>query len=189
MRFWIQKTRFPSACASGFKAWALSQSCREAKCENRAARQRVVRNSIDWSVTCVSNRFDIHGPLPANAGDSKSTWATPKNAEGFRGCRSPLPAAADLNNSLLGRKLGDILAGPGRAVSDHPLGRTKPQEARGASRGNACLDSKNTVSLSLRFGLQSMGFVSLVLVQPRHQNLRQDRESYGAHSIATQLVC
>jgi len=96
MRFWIQKTRFPSACASGFKAWALSQSCREAKCEKRAARQRVVRNLIDCSATCVPNRFAIHGPWPANAGDSKSTWAAPKNTEGFRGCRSPLPAAVDL---------------------------------------------------------------------------------------------
>ena len=37
-----------------------------------------------------------------------STWATPENAEGFRGCQSPHPAAADFFHSLL--------AGPGFAV-------------------------------------------------------------------------
>ena len=30
-----------------------------------------------------------------------STWATPENAEGFRGCQSPHPAAADFFHSLL----------------------------------------------------------------------------------------
>ena len=44
-------------------------------------------------------------PSPANAGERWSTWATPKNAEGFRGCRTPLPAAADFIDSLLGRPM------------------------------------------------------------------------------------
>jgi len=73
---------------------------------------------------------------------------------------------------------------------------------------------KDAVSLSLRFGLQSMyfltdffadrreratsklavrvskqGLFSLVRVKPRYQNVRQDGESTGAHSIARQLVC
>jgi hypothetical protein len=38
------------------------------------------------------------------------------------------------------------------------LGKTKLQEARGASRGNAFRGSNNVISLSLRFGLQSIGF-------------------------------
>ena len=40
-------------------------------------------------------------PLPANAGDQQSTWATPENVEGFRGCRSPHPAADHSIHSLL----------------------------------------------------------------------------------------
>ena len=47
---------------------------------------------------------------------------------------------------------------------------------------------ENAFSLSLRFGLQSVGFFSLVRMKPRHQNLWQGRESSGAHSIARQLV-
>lgn len=31
------------------------------------------------------------------------TWATPENAEGFRDCRSPHPAAADYFHNLLTR--------------------------------------------------------------------------------------
>jgi hypothetical protein len=50
----------------------------------------------------------------------------------------------------------------------NPLSGTELREARGASRGNACLDSKTAVSLSLRFGLQSMGVFLLVRVKPRH---------------------
>jgi len=80
------------------------------------------------------------------------------------------------------------LLSPRLAAFDPLLSGTKLREARGASRGNACLGSKNAVSLSSRFGLQSMGCFSLVLVQPRHQNLRRDGESSGAHSIARQLV-
>jgi hypothetical protein len=87
-------------------------------------------------------------------------------------------------------------ASPGRALRvprtvafDNRLNGTEFREARGASRGNACLDSKNAVSLSLRFGLQSTGSFSLVRVKPRHQNLQQDGTSSGAHSIAPQLVC
>ena len=34
-----------------------------------------------------------------------STWATPENAAGFRGCQSPHPAAADYSHSLLGEEL------------------------------------------------------------------------------------
>jgi hypothetical protein len=48
---------------------------------------------------------------------------------------------------------------------------------------------QKVVSLSLRFGLQSMGLFSLVRVQARHQNLQQDGESSGAYAIARQLVC
>jgi hypothetical protein len=44
------------------------------------------------------------------------------------------------------------------AAFDQALSGTELREARGASRGNACLGSKNAVSLSLRFGLQSRGF-------------------------------
>jgi hypothetical protein len=84
---------------------------------------------------------------------------------------------------------GIALRVPRRAVFDNSLSGTEFREARGASRGNACLDSNNAVSLSLRFGLQSNGFFSLVRVKPRHQNLRQDGASSGAHSIALQLVC
>ena len=39
--------------------------------------------------------------LPANAGDQQPTRATPENAEDFRGCWSPLPAAADFVHGLL----------------------------------------------------------------------------------------
>ena len=78
---------------------------------------------------------------------------------------------------------------PRAAAFDNPLSGTELREARGASRGNACLDSKNVVSLSLRFGLQSTGFFSLVRVKPRHQNVQQDGASSGAHSITRQLVC
>jgi hypothetical protein len=78
---------------------------------------------------------------------------------------------------------------PRPAAFDNPLSRTEFREARGASRGNACLDSNNAVSPNLRFGLQSTGFFSLVRVKPRHQNVQQDGVSSGAHSIARQLVC
>jgi hypothetical protein len=81
------------------------------------------------------------------------------------------------------------LRGPRLAAFDQALSGTEIREARGVSRGDAWLGSKNVVSLSLRFGLQSMSLFSLVLVQPLHQNLRQDGESYGAQSIAAQLVC
>ena len=38
-----------------------------------------------------------------------STWATPENAEGSRGCRSPHPAAADYFHSLPGyRSWGQV---------------------------------------------------------------------------------
>ena len=84
---------------------------------------------------------------------------------------------------------GTALRGPRFAAFGHALSGTELWEARAASRGNARLGSKNAVSLSLRFGLRSKGFFSLVRVKPRHQNLRQGGESSGDHSIARQLVC
>ncbi|MEY3032537.1 MAG: hypothetical protein RLZZ622_1012 [Planctomycetota bacterium] len=54
---------------------------------------------------------------------------------------------------------GIALRVPRPAAFDNPPSGTEFREARGASRGNACLDSKNPVSLSLRFGLQSTGLV------------------------------
>jgi len=41
--------------------------------------------------------------LPEYAGEQQPTWSTAENAEGFRGGRSPHPAAADLFPSLLTR--------------------------------------------------------------------------------------
>jgi hypothetical protein len=52
---------------------------------------------------------------------------------------------------------GLALCVPRPAAFDNSLSRTEFREARGASRGNACLDSKNEVPLSLRFGLQGTG--------------------------------
>jgi hypothetical protein len=93
------------------------------------------------------------------------------------------------NGETTAASSGIALRVPRPAAFDNPPSGTEFREARGASRGNACLDSKNPVSLSLRFGLQSTVFFSLVLVNPRHQNLQQDGASSGAHSIARQLVC
>ena len=93
------------------------------------------------------------------------------------------------NGETTAASSGIALRVPRPAAFDNPPSGTEFREARGASRGNACLDSKNPVSLSLRFGLQSTGFFSMVLVNPRHQNLQQDGASSGAHSIARQLVC
>jgi hypothetical protein len=53
---------------------------------------------------------------------------------------------------------GIALRGPRLAVFDNALSGTELGEARAASRGNTGLGSKSAVSLSLRFGLQSMGF-------------------------------
>jgi hypothetical protein len=41
----------------------------------------------------------------------------------------------------------------------------------------------------LRFGLQSTVLLLNGGVKPRDQNVRQDRQSSGAHSIVRQLVC
>jgi hypothetical protein len=74
---------------------------------------------------------------------------------------------------------------------DVALSETEIREARGASRGNAFRGSNNVISLSLRFGLRSMYFLTdflLIAANARHQNLRQDRESSGDHWIARQLV-
>jgi hypothetical protein len=54
--------------------------------------------------------------LPANAGERQSTWATPKNANGFRGCQSPHPAAADFFHSLTGIAVGNATEALQRAI-------------------------------------------------------------------------
>jgi hypothetical protein len=46
------------------------------------------------------------------------------------------------------------------ASFDVALSETEIQEARGASRGNAFRGSNNVISLSLRFGLRSMYFLT-----------------------------
>jgi hypothetical protein len=92
------------------------------------------------------------------------------------------------NRETLAASLRIALRGPRLESFDRALSGKELWEARGASRGNACLGSKNAVSLSLRFGLQSIGCFSMILMQPRHQNLRQDGKSSGAHSIAPQHV-
>jgi hypothetical protein len=57
--------------------------------------------------------------------------------------------------------LGRAVRGLRLAASDNALIGTELREARGASRGNTGLGSKSAVSLSFRFGLQSMGFFHL----------------------------
>ena len=61
---------------------------------------------------------------------------------------------------------GIALRGLRLAAFDNALIGTELREARGASRGNTGLGSKSAVSLSFRFGLQSMGFFSLVRARP-----------------------
>jgi hypothetical protein len=69
--------------------------------------------------------------------------------------RGPRLAACD--NPLRGTELREARG----ASFDVALSETEIQEARGASRGNGFRGSDNADSLSLRFGLQSMGFFSL----------------------------
>ena len=49
---------------------------------------------------------------------------------------------------------------PQLALFDVALSETEIQEARGASRGNGVLGATDADSLSLRFGLQSMYFLT-----------------------------
>ena len=88
--------------------------------------------------------------------------------------------------SVVLRYLG--MANPPATSTSRAMRGGELQEARGASRGYACRGSKNAASLSLRFGLQSMGLFSLVRVKPRRQNARQSRESSRPHSIAQQFA-
>jgi len=63
---------------------------------------------------------------------------------------------------------------PGSCSLDGALSGTELWEARGASRGNT-FPGKSAVSLSLRFGLRSMYFLTnflLITVNAQHQNLR-----------------
>jgi hypothetical protein len=53
-----------------------------------------------------------------------------------------------------------VVEAVGLAPFDVALSETEIQEARGASRGNAFRGSNNPISLSLRFGLRSMYFLT-----------------------------
>jgi len=75
---------------------------------------------------------------------------------------------------------------PRLALFDVPLSETEIQEARAASRGNGVHGATDADSLSLRFGLQSMYFLTdflLIAVNAQHQSLRFGLRSIGFFSV------
>jgi hypothetical protein len=81
-----------------------------------------------------------------------------KSAIFCRAGRSP-PAGPPISRRRSPRSASPPQEAPG-ASFDVALSETEIQEARGASRGNAFRGSNNVISLSLRFGLRSMYFLT-----------------------------
>jgi hypothetical protein len=91
-------------------------------------------------------------PGPRNSGCRQLTIFKLRQAEP----NSVKPEARAKGKWLLDKKRGF----PQLAFFDGTPGKTKIREARGASRGNAVRGSNNVISLSLRFGLRSMCFLT-----------------------------
>jgi hypothetical protein len=71
---------------------------------------------------------------------------------------------------------------------DGSLRRTEGRETRGASRGECGFSINNAVSLSLRFGLRSMGFL-LVGGKSHNQKLRAEGMRFWGFKKGVPSAC
>jgi hypothetical protein len=135
------------------------------------------------SAECVKGHLDLIRRRFRPTGWAHDSPATPPRCGRQAGRRRPLRAAAQpafwpllrieqsIHRSPRRKrgKMGSPHRSPSLALFDVALSETEIQEARGASRGNAFRGSNNVSSLSLRFGLRSMYFLTDIFADRRER--------------------